>query len=78
MDQKNFIASWQEAHSIVDEAMTKGDRSVSIMRSRYARPMSREKSPITTTAQNSACVQLKHDGTGVQSTKRRNSMGSGL
>ena len=30
MDQKNFIASWQEAHSIVDEAMAKGDRSVSI------------------------------------------------
>lgn len=30
MDQKNFIASWQEAHTIVDEAMAKGDRSVSI------------------------------------------------
>lgn len=30
MEQKSFIASWQEVHTIVDEAMTKGDRSVSI------------------------------------------------
>ena len=30
MEQKNFITSWQEAHAIIDEAMTKGDRSVSI------------------------------------------------
>ena len=30
MDQKNFIVSWQEAHAIVDDAMAKGDRSVSI------------------------------------------------
>ena len=30
MDQNHFITSWQEAHSIVDDAMTKGDRSVSI------------------------------------------------
>lgn len=26
MEQKNFITSWQEAHAIIDEAMTKGDR----------------------------------------------------
>lgn len=29
MEQKNFIASWQEAHTIVNDAMKKGDRSVS-------------------------------------------------
>ena len=30
MEQKNFITSWQEAHAIVDDAMAKSDRSVSI------------------------------------------------
>lgn len=30
MEEKIFIASWQEAHTIVDNAMKKGDRSVSI------------------------------------------------
>ena len=30
MEEKIFIASWQEAHTIVDDAMKKGDRSVSI------------------------------------------------
>lgn len=30
MDQRNFITSWQEIHTIVDDAMAKGDRSVSI------------------------------------------------
>ncbi len=30
MDQKIFISSWQEVHTIVDAAMTKGDRSVTI------------------------------------------------
>lgn len=30
MEQKNLIATWQEARSIVDDAMNKGDRSVSI------------------------------------------------
>ena len=30
MDQNHFITSWQEVHSIVDDDMTKGDRSVSI------------------------------------------------
>lgn len=29
-EEKIFIASWQEAHTIVDDAMKKGDRSVSI------------------------------------------------
>lgn len=30
MENLNFITSWQEAHTIVDDAMKKGDRSVSI------------------------------------------------
>ena len=30
MEEKSFIASGQEAHTIVDDAMKKGDRSVSI------------------------------------------------
>lgn len=30
MEEKIFIASWQEAHTIVDDAVKKGDRSVSI------------------------------------------------
>ena len=30
MEEKIFIASWQEAHTIVDDAIKKGDRSVSI------------------------------------------------
>ena len=30
MEEKIFIASLQEAHTIVDDAMQKGDRSVSI------------------------------------------------
>lgn len=30
MEEKIFIASWQETHTIVDDAMKKGDRSVSI------------------------------------------------
>lgn len=30
MENHNFITSWQEAHTIVDDAMKKGDRSVSI------------------------------------------------
>lgn len=30
MEQKNFIASWQEVHTIVDDAMVKGDWSVTI------------------------------------------------
>lgn len=30
MEKSNFIISWQEVHTIVDDAMAKGDRSVSI------------------------------------------------
>ena len=30
MEEKIFITSWQEAHTIVDDAIKKGDRSVSI------------------------------------------------
>ena len=30
MDQKIFISSWQEVHTIVDDAMAKGNRSVTI------------------------------------------------
>ena len=30
MEQGNFITSWQEAHTIVDDAMAKGDRAVCI------------------------------------------------
>lgn len=30
MEEKIFITSWQEAHTIVDDAVKKGDRSVSI------------------------------------------------
>lgn len=30
MEKSNFITSWQEVHTIVDDAMAKGDRSVSI------------------------------------------------
>lgn len=30
MGNSNFITSWQEVHTIVDDAMAKGDRSVSI------------------------------------------------
>lgn len=30
MENSNFITSWQEVHTIVDDAMAKGDRSVSI------------------------------------------------
>ena len=31
MEEKIFIASWQEAHTIVDDAVKKGDRSVSML-----------------------------------------------
>lgn len=30
MENSKFITSWQEVHTIVDDAMAKGDRSVSI------------------------------------------------
>lgn len=30
MESNKFITSWQEVHTIVDDAMAKGDRSVSI------------------------------------------------
>lgn len=30
MEKSNFITSWQEVHTIVDDAMSKGNRSVSI------------------------------------------------
>ena len=30
MEKSNFITPWQEVHTIVDDAMAKGDRSVSI------------------------------------------------
>lgn len=30
MKNSRFITSWQEVHTIVDDAMAKGDRSVSI------------------------------------------------
>lgn len=30
MEKSNFITSWQEVHIIVDDAMSKGNRSVSI------------------------------------------------
>lgn len=30
MDQRNFIASWESIHTIIDEALEKRDRSVSI------------------------------------------------
>ena len=30
MEEKIFITSWQEAHTIIDDAVKKGDRSVSI------------------------------------------------
>ncbi len=30
MGNGNFITSWQEVHTIVDDAMAKGDRSVTI------------------------------------------------
>lgn len=30
MDQRNFITTWQEIHTIIDEALEKRDRSVSI------------------------------------------------
>lgn len=30
MDQRDFIAFWQEIHTIIDEALEKRDRSVSI------------------------------------------------
>lgn len=30
MENCEFITSWQEVHTIVDDAMAKGDRSVSI------------------------------------------------
>ena len=30
MESNKFITSWQEVHTIVDDAMVKGDRSVSI------------------------------------------------
>ena len=30
MGNSNFITSWQEVHTIVDDAMAKGNRSVSI------------------------------------------------
>ena len=30
MENNKFITSWQEVHTIVDDAMAKGDRSVSI------------------------------------------------
>lgn len=30
MDQRNFISSWNEIHTIIDEALEKRDRSVSI------------------------------------------------
>ena len=30
MEKSNFITSWQEIHTIVDDAMAKGDRTVTI------------------------------------------------
>lgn len=30
MESNKFITSWQEVHTIVDDAMAKGDRSVTI------------------------------------------------
>lgn len=30
MGNSNFVTSWQEVHTIVDDAMAKGDRSVTI------------------------------------------------
>nr|DAZ55938.1 MAG TPA: Nickel responsive protein responsive protein, Structural Genomics.3A [Caudoviricetes sp.] len=30
MENSKFITSWQEVHTIVDDAMTKGNRSVTI------------------------------------------------
>lgn len=30
MEKGNFITSWQEVHTIVDDAMAKGDRTVTI------------------------------------------------
>ena len=30
MENSKFITSWQEVHTIVDDAMAKGDRSVTI------------------------------------------------
>lgn len=30
MENSKFITSWQEIHTIVDDAMAKGDRSVTI------------------------------------------------
>lgn len=30
MDQRNFITSWESIHTIIDEALEKRDRSVSI------------------------------------------------
>lgn len=30
MSNSNFVTSWQEVHTIVDDAMAKGDRSVTI------------------------------------------------
>jgi hypothetical protein len=29
MEKSNFITPWQEVHTIVDDAMAKGDRTVS-------------------------------------------------
>lgn len=31
MENSKFITSWQEIHTIVDDAMAKGDRSVTII-----------------------------------------------
>lgn len=30
MEKSNFITPWQEVHTIVDDAMAKGDRTVTI------------------------------------------------
>ena len=70
MEEKIFIASLQEAHTIVDDAMKKGARSVSIYISpdggmsisgqtkrRCVRPMSRERFLTTTTAPKSDWVR---------------------
>lgn len=68
MEKSNFITPWQEVHTIVDDAMAKSDRTVTIyispdggmsisvslgpMRNRCGSPMSGAKSHTTTIAQN--------------------------
>ena len=70
MENSKFITSWQEVHTIVDDAMAKGDRSVTIYispdggmsiavslgrtRKRFGQLTSRAKSHTMTIVQNSA------------------------